>query len=770
MSEGIVCKVWNIKGNVNKKTASAQLNDSLSYILNDEKTTYKMDFQDDFFSDPEGQLSRECKYIENDIKTIDGALVGTHNLFSGNIRDAVSEMMETKKFYQKLDGRAALHMMISLPVEESDIGNASKLMQLCNDVIKELFPDHQAVYAVHTNTDNLHIHCIVNSVGLNGKKIHQPKNFMKDVVQPCVNKFAEKYGFTPNDKWNRNKKNKSENTDESGSPNSSFIDNKIYLRQCIDRAIENSSTFDDFVRELKTMGLYVRVGKYLSLSTDKMEKPIRSHRLGSNYTIDSIIERIENRLSRFEVPNVNGKTYGKKIDDILSPDTVPLKKYKSMSPEEKKKVLKILRLGRNPWRENQQANWQLNKIANELNIEYRLSEYKKFYSADGTVSGTLEGISSVQETLSKAKKELRATLQKNKPVIDIYHRMKELERKAYLYEHMDRQEFRTEFVEYRSLSVRLERGYGKTIFDVASFIKECEDRIVYCDGQLKELSEEYKEVRKYALKHGYVLKTEYSLSDAIGLFDNQEAERSGFLESDMFYVSSKETDCIVRVEKSPGFDSRGNVIEEYSIVFLSKYGEELERVNNLNGKKELNSRLYELGDKYGFGRDCKRFSSLYMAKDYSGINSESSKKDFTENKSDDSPRANSAQGSSQDIKTYSFTQALNLNSVKKKEGNHLIMNRENPVYMGSLMTNGDYIRFTVLNRSGRIEEVFTLPSLGKRNADGYKILTAIREKYGFSDDLVSFEDQEEAFNYYRDKEEKEDRREEEASKKKGSVA
>ena len=761
MAEGIVCKVWNIKGNVKKKTSSAQLNDSLSYILNDEKTNYKLDFENAILSDPAGQLDRECKYIENDIKTIDGALVGTFNLSSGNVREAVSEMMETKKFYQKLGGRAALHLLLSLPVEESDIKNAPKLMALVKDVLKELFPDHQAVFAVHTNTDNLHIHCIVNSVGLNGKKIHQPKYFMKNVMQPCVNKYAEKYGFTKNEKWSAK---------EDGKAQSSFVDNKIYLRQCIDMAIENSNTFDDFVKELKIMGLSVRVGKYLSLSTDEMEKPIRSYKLGDNYSIDAIVERIENRLARFEVPDVEKVTYGKEIDELLTPDTVPLRKYKSMPPEEKKKVLRLLRLGRNPWRENQQANWQLNNIANELNIEYRLSEYKKFYSQDGSVQGTLEGIKSTQEVLARQKKQIKDMLRRNKPVIDIYNQMKTLERKAFLYEHEDKTEFRTEFYEYRSLTERLERGYNKTIFDVSTFISECEDRILYCEGQLKELSDEYKEVHRYALKHGYVLKKEYTLSDAVGLYDTHSEEKSGLLDTDMYYVASKETDCMVRVEKTPGFDANGNMIEEYSIVFLSKYGEEIDRVDNLNGKKDLNAKLNSLGEKYGFKTDCKRFSSLYMAKDYSGLNTGTEHVDAkTDGKN--TLRANLAQGfGSTERKSYTFTQALNLNSVKDREGNHLIMDRNNPVYLGSLLTNDDYIRFTVLNKSGRIEEVFTLPSLKKRDEGGYKELLKIKKKYGFSDDLVYFDNQDEAYQYYNERNKDEKSRTSEETKAKGTIA
>ena len=66
--------------------------------------------------------------------------------------------------------------------------------QSLNDFMEALFPEHQVVYAVHTNTENLHIHFVINTVGLDGKKIHMDRSFMKKVFEPTLNKLAEKYG------------------------------------------------------------------------------------------------------------------------------------------------------------------------------------------------------------------------------------------------------------------------------------------------------------------------------------------------------------------------------------------------------------------------------------------------------------------------------------------------------------------------------------------------------------------------------------------------
>ena len=242
MSEGIVCKVWNIS-DTQKKGSNLQLGDSINYILDEEKTEAILasETQEHF---NEKQLGRECQYIENDVKTIDGAYVAVQNLVSADVTGAVKEMMDVKKFYGKLGGRAALHGIISLPVEESGKEHAGELMAMCAEVMRKVFPNHQAIFAVHTNTDNLHIHFVVNSVGLDGKKIHQPKNFINDVLHPCINEFAKKYGFTPNLEWDKPRKNNI--TD--------YVALKMNLRKSIDLAIEGADSFDEFIENMKLGG------------------------------------------------------------------------------------------------------------------------------------------------------------------------------------------------------------------------------------------------------------------------------------------------------------------------------------------------------------------------------------------------------------------------------------------------------------------------------------------------------------------------------------
>ena len=329
MNTGITCKVWNIQGNTATKNASSQLGDSIDYILNDLKTEYKMSMDGSPINDLVGQLGRECKYVQNDIKTVSGAYTGSRNLISTDVKGAVEEMMELKNFYQKTDGRAALHGVISLCENESSITNAASLMELCESVLADVFPNNQAIFGVHTDTDNLHIHFIINSVGLDGRKIHQDDKFIKTVLQPSVNKHAKRLGFTPNEKWEKEEEEKKK----------TFTEIKIALRKNIDLAIEKSTNFEEFILYMQNAGYTVNVGKYISIKNNDMGKAIRTHNLGVTYTKDAIVERISTRKEAFHSVVINDYTMDSGIDDVFIAHTSKLKKYAEMKPEEKKLIL-----------------------------------------------------------------------------------------------------------------------------------------------------------------------------------------------------------------------------------------------------------------------------------------------------------------------------------------------------------------------------------------------------------------------------------------------
>ena len=144
MAKGIVVKVWNVKAGSSTRSAASQISDSIDYIENPEKTGVPLNIAN------VNQLGNELTYVTNEIKTVAGLYVGCRHI--SDISHATDEMMQIKEFYGKLDGRVATHGIISLDASESDPKNAAKLMELLNELMESIFPKHQVVYAVHTNT------------------------------------------------------------------------------------------------------------------------------------------------------------------------------------------------------------------------------------------------------------------------------------------------------------------------------------------------------------------------------------------------------------------------------------------------------------------------------------------------------------------------------------------------------------------------------------------------------------------------------------------
>ncbi len=245
MAQGIVVKLWNVSASSGTRSASAQLTSSIQYIENPEKVGGSIAIN------TVQQINNELNYVAEELKTMQGLYVGTRHIT--DIGNATTEMMQVKEFYGKLDGRIATHGVISLDEEESDIQNAGNLMLLLNDLMKSVFPENQVVYAVHTNTENLHIHFILNTVGMDGKKIHMDKQFMRKVLEPEVNKLAVKYGFTPNTTWSQ----------EVKRDQVPWAIRKIELKKRLDDAIEQTADMAAFVAYLRAKGMTVNVGKQI---------------------------------------------------------------------------------------------------------------------------------------------------------------------------------------------------------------------------------------------------------------------------------------------------------------------------------------------------------------------------------------------------------------------------------------------------------------------------------------------------------------------------
>jgi len=583
---GIVGKIWNIVDGSQGRSGGAQIGSSIDYITNDEKCSGELSF------DGSIQVGHEVNYVTNDIKTLQGLYVGARHI--SDVSNAVDEMMQVKEFYKKLDGRVALHGIISLEEEESDKANAGKLMLLLDEFLGEIFPDNQVVYAVHTNTENLHIHFIANTVGLDGKKIHMDKKFMRHVFEPTLNKLAVKYGFSPNEAW----------TKEKVKDEVTFKDRKIMFRKAIDLAVEEADDFASFVEELRSMGLTVNVGKHISLRMDGMGKAIRSGQLGEEYTIGAIKDRIATKKDPFVELRMKHHVKEIKEREVVTYFTSTLKKYKEMSVDEKKKTIELLRLGRNPWRERYESNWAIQKMSVELNSRAHVYDIVHHFSpVRNDVEEAKQAIIDMQKEIASEKKAIKQNLKKYKPISDLYEEIKKYEIRAYLYEFADCKEYKSEYEMYKNLCHRLEEHYGKKLEEVARFFEEQNNELLYAKAQSNELSQQYKTILRYE-REAAKEKTNDGLSffDAVGhSLAVAQARDFGIYTSRLVMITADElSDVSVRVMTTPGMvDGKATVVT--TVTVLDKEGNEIEVFSSSElDRKAFNGRLNDVKYNYGF--------------------------------------------------------------------------------------------------------------------------------------------------------------------------
>lgn len=589
MAEGIVVKVWNVTANAGERSGAAQMASSINYIENPEKVAVKLG--DSVIS----QVSNELNYVMNKIKTMDGLYIGGRRIT--DFQNAINEMIQVKEFYGKMDGRVALHGIVSLPAEESDPKNAGKLMLLLDEVMAEVFPNHQVVYAVHTNTENLHVHFIINTVGMDGKKIHMDKNFMKQVLQPIVNEKAEKYGFHINEKWSRDYK-KDEMT---------LVQKKMLLSKLIDHAIEQTDDFASFIAYLRKDGLQVNVGKHLSLQLDGMAKPMRSGRLGEDYTISSICRRISTKRDPIVWKGIREQAHYISEKEMLLFTPTKMKRYKDMTDDEKKKAIRLLKLKRNPWEEIREQNWQIQRMSKELNETGFVYELVHFYSngADDARMALAE-LAKRRQELSEERETVKKNLKANRDIVSIYDELGRYMQNAYLYEAKGMTEYVDDYKTYMELVDRLERIYGKSVDEVASFVEDQRNQMQYAKAQDTELKNQYSAIKKYMEKGSFRVNEEgLSFFKAVGHSEaRRDARDYGIFASDVKYITAKgNSDVVVRVMTSPDvIDGKATV--STTITVMNERDEVLREISSKDcNPKEFNDAIFEIANEYGL-KEC----------------------------------------------------------------------------------------------------------------------------------------------------------------------
>ena len=295
-----VTSIWPIKG---------RIDGVINYARNPEKTTDKA------AADVAAMhaVKNVMEYTANDIKTEQRKYVTGINCSE---ETAASEFMNTKILWNKTGGRQCYHGYQSFAHDEVTAEIAHEIgVKLAEKLWGDRF---EVLVATHLNTGHYHSHFVINSVSFaDGYKFYNsPADYKK--MKQISDELCREYGLSViTEPSGKSKSYAEREAEKAGRPTI-----RDTVRRDIDTAIKASVTQQQFIRAMEMMGyqfkLYDSNGerlKYPGVKPAGAKSYFRFHKLGDEYSLPRIVERIrESKIRQEPFPDLyNPKTriYGK---------------------------------------------------------------------------------------------------------------------------------------------------------------------------------------------------------------------------------------------------------------------------------------------------------------------------------------------------------------------------------------------------------------------------------------------------------------------------
>ena len=272
----------------------------IDYTTNPDKTE-NLDFNS---SDFRG-LQEVLKYAVQDAKTEKQFYVTGINCYP---ETACKQMSKTKLQFQKTDGILAFHGYQSFAPGEATPETAHAIGV---KMAQELWGDRfEVVVSTHLDKNHLHNHFVLNSVSFKDGKRYYDNKTTYSLMRQTSDRLCREYSLSVIENPQRGK---SRHYAEWKAEQESKPTWRGLIREDVDKAIDESMTFTQFIANLRRQGYEVKTGvKYMAVRPNGKERFVRLKTLGDDYTEETIKERIlKNRTPKRPqvLPEPNRKWY-----------------------------------------------------------------------------------------------------------------------------------------------------------------------------------------------------------------------------------------------------------------------------------------------------------------------------------------------------------------------------------------------------------------------------------------------------------------------------
>lgn len=280
-----VTKLWAING---------RIKDVIDYAMNPQKTV-RANSQ---YSNSDYQALHDVlAYAKNEEKTEMEYFCQGINC---NVTEAREQFVSVKQAYGKEDGIQAYHGYISFK-EYGDTISPELAQKIGMEFVQKVWGERfQVVVTTHLNTQHLHCHYVINSVSfVDGMKMRgNEMNWFK--FRHEADRLCEQYKlyFNPHPQRHNSPPKYLTDKEKAGMPT-----RYNRARSALDEAILYSRSTMELKLAMENLGYEVNFNpnnKYWSIRPKESKAPIRTFRLGDEYTVESIKQRLVDNRSRIK--------------------------------------------------------------------------------------------------------------------------------------------------------------------------------------------------------------------------------------------------------------------------------------------------------------------------------------------------------------------------------------------------------------------------------------------------------------------------------------
>lgn len=254
-----------------------------------------------------------------DVKKTEPDLCGTlGDVAAGTLtpKSAYREFQRVRSLFRKDSGRTYTHGTVSWASGEITHEEAAAFAK---DYLPQIYPEHQVIFAVHTDTDHIHFHFVVNPVSyLDGSMLHWSKHDLEKAKQIC-NEMCLRRGWPVAQKghhydgtafadgeitaWSKDKWHQM----ERGPEKSYLVDLALAVQDCT-AAVCNREDFCTMMEQEYGWNVIWKDTKKNITFTDCERHRVRDSNLKKTFNLNISKEELEHEFAK----NIGKQTYNPK--------------------------------------------------------------------------------------------------------------------------------------------------------------------------------------------------------------------------------------------------------------------------------------------------------------------------------------------------------------------------------------------------------------------------------------------------------------------------